>query len=86
MKDFMEERKMNGIGTIQAELLTIPDVCKTLNICRAELGKLRISGKFAPLPVPLCRKVLFNREELQSWLKSGCVHRKQWQTIRGGTK
>jgi len=73
----------NVNNTIQPELLTIPDVCRTLNICRAELGKLRISGKFAPLPVPLCRKVLFSRDELQSWIKSGCPHRKQWLIMKG---
>ncbi|HBG26983.1 MAG: hypothetical protein A2Y10_15380 [Planctomycetes bacterium GWF2_41_51] len=74
------------ISTIQPELLTISDVCKMLNISRAEFYKLNASGKFAPLKVDLCRKILYNRTEIENWIRSGCVHRKQWQILKGKYK
>jgi excisionase family DNA binding protein len=74
---------LNNGSTIQPELLTISDVCKMLNISRAEFYRLNASGKFAPLQIGLCRKVLYNRDEVENWIRAGCVHRKVWQTTKG---
>lgn len=68
---------------IEPALLTIPQVCSLLNISRAEFYRLNQSGKFAPLQVGLCRKVLYNREEIENWIEAGCPHRKIWQTTKG---
>jgi excisionase family DNA binding protein len=67
---------------IAPALLTIPQVCQLLNISRAEFYRLNQSGKFAPLQVSLCRKVLYNRAEIDRWIQAGCPHRKIWQTIK----
>ena len=67
---------------IEPALLTIPQVCAYLNICRSELYRLKESGKFALLPVPLCRKLLYSKNELLVWIRAGCPHRKQWQNQR----
>jgi excisionase family DNA binding protein len=77
---------INSSNTIQPELLTISDVCQMLNISRAEFYKLNASGKFAPLKIGLCRKVLYNKTEIENWIRAGCVHRKQWQTMKGKYK
>jgi len=74
---------LNDSCTIQPELLTIVDVCKLLNISRAEFYKLNASGKFAPLPVGLCRKVLYQRTEILNYIAAKCPHRKQWQIMKG---
>lgn len=63
-------------------LLTIPQVCQLLNISRAEFYRLNQSGKFAPLSVGLCRKVLIRKDEIEHWVRAGCPHRRQWQTTK----
>ena len=71
---------------IQPALLTIPQVCQLLNISRAEFYRLDQSGKFAPLSIGLCRKRLYIRAEIESWIRAGCPHRKLWQTIKENRK
>jgi predicted DNA-binding transcriptional regulator AlpA len=68
---------------IEPLLLTIPDICKMLNIAHSTFYSLCSSGKFAPLPVKLCRKVLYNKAEVENWVSSGCPHRRQWIVMRG---
>ena len=75
-----------SILEIEPALLTIPDVCKYLNIKRATFYKLNASGRFAPLQIGLCRKVLYNRAEIENWIQAGCPHRKQWQSIKRENK
>ncbi|MBA7486765.1 hypothetical protein ES707_22326 [subsurface metagenome] len=67
---------------IEPVLLTVEQTCQLINVGRAELYRLRASGVFAPLPVGLCRKVLYRRSEIEDWVKAGCPHRKQWQTTK----
>jgi predicted DNA-binding transcriptional regulator AlpA len=68
---------------IQPELLTIPQVCELVNIKRATFYKLNCSGAFAPLPIGLCRKVLYQRAEVENWISNKCPHRRQWLTMQG---
>ncbi len=75
-----------GSEKIQPALLTIQQVCELLNISRGEFYRLNASGKFAPLQVGLCRKVLYLKKEIENWLNAGCPHRKQWQIIKGNLK
>ena len=69
---------------IQPALLTVPQVCQYLNISTAMFYKIKTTGAFGPLPVKLgtCRKVLYSRAELDTYVKSGCPHRKKWQEER----
>lgn len=67
---------------IEPALLNIEQTCQLINVKRAHFYNLRASGKFAPLPVNLSRKVLYVRSEIESWIKSGCVPRKQWQILK----
>ena len=67
---------------IPAALLTIEQVCQLLNISRAEFYRLNESGKFAPLKVGLCRKVLYQKQEILDWISAKCPHRKIWQAMR----
>lgn len=71
---------------IQPALLTIEQTCLLLNISRAEFYRLDQSGKFAPLSTGLCRKRLYVREEIESWIRAGLPHRKVWQTTMKGQK
>ena len=68
---------------IETMLWTIQDVISCLNISRAEFYRLNQSGKFAPLPVGLCRKVLYQKQEVLDWISTKCPHRKIWQTMKG---
>lgn len=68
--------------TLSPALLTIEQTCQILNISRAEFYRLDASGKFAPLSVGLCRKRLYVRNEIESWIRAGLPHRKIWQTIK----
>lgn len=69
---------------IEPALLTIPQVCQYLNIARPTFYKLKATGAFGLLPVKLgtCRKVLYSKVELDSYVRAGCPHRKQWQIIK----
>ena len=69
---------------IAPALLTIPQVCAYLNIARATFYKINATGAFGLLPIKLgmCRKVLYSRIELDTYLRAGCPHRKQWQSMR----
>ncbi|MCP4611793.1 MAG: helix-turn-helix domain-containing protein [Planctomycetes bacterium] len=69
---------------IKPALLTIPQVCAYLNIARPTFYKIKATGAFGLLPVKLgtLRKVLYSRIELDAYLKAGCPHRKQWQSMR----
>lgn len=67
---------------IEPALLTIEQTCQLLNISRAEFYRLDQSGKFAPLSTNLCRKRLYIKAEIESWIQAGLPHRKIWQTIK----
>ena len=67
---------------IEPELLSIEQTCQLINVQRATFYKLRASGKLAPLPVGLCRKVLYHRGEIQEWIQAGCPDRKIWQSVK----
>jgi predicted DNA-binding transcriptional regulator AlpA len=71
---------------IQPALLSIVQVCQILNISRPEYYRLNSTGKFAPLPVPLCSKILYNRIEIERWIQAGCPHRKIWQDMKKQVK
>ncbi len=73
----------NDSSTIQPELLTIPQVCELVNVKRATFYKLNASGAFAPLPVGLCHKVLYQRAEVEAWVAAKCPHRQQWLAMQG---
>jgi predicted DNA-binding transcriptional regulator AlpA len=76
--------KMQSSETLQIEpaLLTIDQTCQLINVKRAHFYNLRASGKFAPLPVNLSRKVLYVRTEIESWIRAGLPHRKIWHNQR----
>jgi predicted DNA-binding transcriptional regulator AlpA len=76
----------NESSTIQPELLTISDILRLTNLSRTAFYRLNASGKFAPLPVNLCRKVLYQRAEIESWIAAKCPHRKQWLIMKGNSK
>ena len=67
---------------IAPALLTIEQACQLLNISRAEFYRLNQSGKFAPLSTNLCRKRLYIKSEIESWIRAGLPHRKQWQIMK----
>lgn len=67
---------------IAPALLNITQVCQLLNISRAEFYRLNASGKFAPLQVGLCRKVLYQKQEVLDWISAKCPHRKIWQSMK----
>ena len=67
---------------INPELLNIQQVCELVNIKRTTFYKLNASGAFAPLPVNLCRKVLYQRAEVEAWIAAKCPHRKLWNGMK----
>ena len=64
---------------IEPLLLDIQALCACLRIARPTYYKLSASGTLGPLPLKLCRKVLYSKLEIERWVQSGCPHRKQWQ-------
>jgi len=74
----------NYCPEIEPALLTVQQVCRLLNISRAEFYRINATGAFGPLPVRLgtCRKVLYSRAEVEDWLKAKCPHKRIWQAQR----
>jgi predicted DNA-binding transcriptional regulator AlpA len=73
---------------IEPALLTIPQVCAYLNIARATFYKINATGAFGLLPVKLlgCKKVLYDRAELEALRQAGFPHRKIWLAIKENQK
>lgn len=71
---------------IEPALLSIPQVCEYLNVSTPTYYRIASSGVFGPLPVQLCRKVLYRRGEIEGWIGAGCPHRKIWQSMKKGNK
>ena len=71
-----------SVEPIQPALWTISEICRYLNIARPTFYNLKSSGKFAPLSVGLCRKVLCSRSEVEAWIRVDCPHRKIWHAQR----
>ena len=76
------DNKKQSHELLQPELLSVEQTCQVINVKRATFYNLRASGKFALLPVPLCRKLLYSKSELLAWIRAGCPHRKQWQIMK----
>jgi len=67
---------------IEPLLLDIQQLCACLRIARPTYYKISANGALGPLPIKLCRKVLYSKTEIELWVQAGCPHRKQWQTQR----
>jgi len=72
-----------GYGQITPGLLSVKQTCEYLSISRPTLYKLSASGKLGPLPISLCRKVLYRRAELDEWIAAGCPPRRAWVSMKG---
>lgn len=68
---------------IEPLMLDIPALCTCLSIKRATYYKIAANGMLGPLPIKLCRKVLYSKAEIERWVESGCPHRKVWQSMKG---
>jgi len=64
-------------------LLDIKQLCNCLSIARPTYYKISSNGMLGPLPIRLCRKVLYSKAEIERWVQAGCPHRKQWQIMKG---
>ena len=70
------------IPEIEPLLLDIRQLCKCLGVARPTYYKLSANGTLGPLPIKLCRKVLYSKAEIEQWVQASCPHRKQWQVMR----
>jgi excisionase family DNA binding protein len=75
--------RAGGNGQIAPALLSMPKTCEYLSISRPTLYKLAASGKLGPMPISLCRKVLYRRAELDEWIAAGCPPRRAWASMKG---
>jgi predicted DNA-binding transcriptional regulator AlpA len=67
---------------IEPLMLDIRALCTCLSIKRATYYKISANGTLGPLPIKLCKKVLYSKGEIERWVQAGCPHRKQWQIQR----
>jgi predicted DNA-binding transcriptional regulator AlpA len=68
---------------VEPLLLDIQQLCKSLSIARPTYYKILANGMLGPLPIKLCRKVLYSKGEIERWVQAGCPHRKIWQSMKG---
>lgn len=72
----------NTTPEIEPLLLDINQLCMCLGIKRATYYRISANGMLGPLPIKLCRKVLYSKTEIERWVEVGCPHRKQWQILK----
>ena len=70
-----------AVKTPEKLLLSVTEAAAMLGIGRTSLYALHSSGRL-PLPVRLGRRILWNFEELRSWVKAGCPARQQWENLK----
>lgn len=63
---------------IEPALISVNEVCKLIGIGRTLFYSLRNKGDFAPLPVKLGDRTLYDRAEVEKWIAAKCPPRKQW--------
>jgi excisionase family DNA binding protein len=63
--------------------LLIPDVeaAALLGVSRAHLHRLRAAGKFGPPAIRLGRKVVYEREAIERWVRAGCPDSATWRAM-----
>ena len=59
-------------------LLSAVDAAKLISVGRSHFYALHSSGRLGPMPIRLGRRILWNRNELESWVEAGCPARAQW--------
>jgi predicted DNA-binding transcriptional regulator AlpA len=57
-----------SVETADKLLLSVKDLCLTLNISRSSFFGLKSAGRIGPQPVRLNRKQLYLHSEVVSWL------------------
>lgn len=53
-------------------------------ISRAHFLAMHSSGRLGPLPVRLGRRTLWQREEIEGWIRKSCPSRDVWLEIQKG--
>jgi predicted DNA-binding transcriptional regulator AlpA len=71
----------NG-GQLVPLLVDIEGLAKLLGVSRSHAYALHSSGRLGPLPVKLGKCSRWWREEVESWIASGCPPRQKWQAMK----
>jgi predicted DNA-binding transcriptional regulator AlpA len=66
-------------------LLCDRDAAALCNCSRSHWHAMRAAGKLPP-SIKLGRKVLWRREEIESWIAAGCPDARTWQAIRAADR
>jgi excisionase family DNA binding protein len=66
---------------MESLLLSAEDSAELLGIGRTLFYSMHSSGRLGPMPVKLGRRVLWNRKELEAWVRAKCPARKIWQNL-----
>jgi len=66
---------------MESLLLSAEDSAELLGIGRTLFYSMHSSGRLGPMPIKLGRRVLWNRKELEVWVREKCPARKNWQKL-----
>jgi len=66
---------------VESLLLSAEDSAEMLGIGRTLFYAMHSSGRLGPMPLKLGRRTLWNREELESWVRAKCPAREDWQKL-----
>ena len=61
---------------MESLLLSAEDSAELLGIGRTLFYSMHSSGRLGPIPIKLGRRVLWNRKELEAWVRAKCPARK----------
>ena len=66
--------------TLEPMLIDTEEVLKLLGgLSRAGYHKARTTGRFAPMPIKIGKKVLHRYQEVKDWINAGCPPRNKWR-------
>ena len=63
-------------------LVSAKQVAGLLGVSLSSLWAYHASGR-VPMPVKVCGRTMWVREEIESWVRGGCPARCKWNEMRG---
>ena len=65
---------------MDALLLSADAAARFLGVGKSHFYSMQSSGRIGPLPIKLGKRALWDREELEAWVRAKCPPRVTWQT------
>jgi len=70
------------VKTIEPFMVNAKEVARLLGISRSNFYGLLSAGRIGPAPIHLGRRVLWQRAEIEAWVRADCPAREKWLLLK----